>query len=255
MSVLKYSSIAAALSALSLPVQAEGIFNLEPAPSSFYVSGFGGASFLSDTNFGGVSDPVAGIPGPTGVAGVPLDVALDYSSSYTFGGAVGYQLPFTYLGYFQPRLELEVSYLENDINAGSFNGGAQTFSGDQDALFFYLNNYSDIRFSADQRFVPYIGGGLGIAVVNSNVGYFPASATAPTFGVFGEDTAFAGHFAVGASYELNDNIELYSEGRYFRIQNVKLDRRFIGGGADLFNATLEEDIDGFTVTGGLRYRF
>ena len=255
MSVSKFVSIAAICAALFSPAQAEGIFNLEPAPSSFYVSAFGGGSFLSDTNFTGVSNPAAGIPGPTGVAGVPLDVALDYSNSYTFGGAAGYQLPFTYLGVFQPRLEIEVSYLENDINSGSFNAGAQTFNGDQDVLFFYLNNYSDIRFSEDQRFVPYIGGGLGVAVVNSNVGYFPASATANTFGVLGEDTAFAGHVAVGASYELNSNLELYSEGRYFRIQNVNLDRRFIGGGADLFNATLEDDIDGFTVTGGLRYRF
>ena len=234
---------------------AEGLFNFQPAPSKHYVSVFGGGSFLNDSAFGGTANPEAGIPGPTGVAGAPLDVALDYSTGYTIGGAIGKQLPFTYWGVFQPRLEIEVSYFDNSIDAGSFNGGAQTFSGDQDALLVYLNNYSDIRWRPDQKIVPYIGGGLGAAFVNSNVGYFPASATAPTFAVQGEDTAFAGHIAAGVSYDLSGGLELYTEGRYFRINNVSLERRFVGGGADLFNGGVEDDIDGFNVTGGLRFRF
>ena len=234
---------------------AEGLFNLEPAPSGFYVSAFGGGSFLNDGGFTGVSNPEPGVPGPTGVAGVPLNVDVEFSSSYTLGGALGYQLPFTYFGIFHPRLEVEVSFLENNVEDGSFNGGAQIFSGDQETLFVYANNYSDIKFSPDQRFVPYVGGGLGVGFVESNIGYFPPSASAPTFAVAGDDAAFAGHVTAGASYGLSGGLEVYSEGRYFRVLNADLERRFIGGGADLFNANVEDDIEGFTVTGGLRWRF
>ena len=249
------TSFGLAMAAMTTASHAEGLFNFEPAPSGFYVSGFGGGAFLNDPTFTGVSDPVAGVPGPTGVAGVPLTVDLDFSSGYTVGGAVGFQAPFTYWGIFHPRFEIEVSYLDADVDAGSFNGGAQTFLGNQDSLFVYLNNYSDIKFSDDQRFVPYIGGGLGAAFVSSDVGYFPATAPGPVFGVFGDDTAFASHAAIGASYALSEQLELYSEGRYFRIYGAQLERRFIGGGADVFNGDVSDDIDGFTVTGGLRFRF
>ena len=81
---MRKSAIAVIAGVSSLAVQpghAEGLFNFDPAPSSFYISAFGGGSFLSDGNFQGVSDPVAGIPGGTGVAGVPLDVNLDYDNS------------------------------------------------------------------------------------------------------------------------------------------------------------------------------
>jgi len=255
MSVSKLSSFAAVFAAIALPANAGDLFNLDPAPSGFYISGFGGGSFLSDANFTGVSDPVAGIPGPTGVAGVPLSVALDFDDNVFFGGSFGYQIPVKYFGVLHPRFEVEVSYLNADIENGSFNGGNQTFSGDQDALFVYVNNYSDIVWTENQRFTPYIGGGLGLAFVDSNVRYFPASATAPVFGVIGEDTAFASHSAIGATYELTGNVELFTEGRYFRIFNARLDRQFIGAAADLFNGSVVEDIDGFTVTGGLRLRF
>ncbi|MEL7488359.1 MAG: hypothetical protein AAGJ87_14215, partial [Pseudomonadota bacterium] len=209
MNMSKIVATATATAMIAAPAAAEGLFNFEPAPSSFYISGFGGGSFLGDSEFTGFSNPEAGIPGPTGVADVPLSVAVDYSTGYTVGGAIGKSLPFTYWGIFQPRLEIEFSYLENNINAGSFNGGAQTFLGEQESTFIYLNNYSDIRWSPNQRFVPYIGGGLGVAFVDSNVQYFPASATAPTFGVLGEDTAFASHIAAGASYDLTGGLELY----------------------------------------------
>lgn len=249
-------ALVAGVSSLSLQsAQAGGLFNFDPAPSGFYVSGFGGGSFLSDSDFRGVSNPVTGIPGPTGVAGVPLDVNLDYDNSAYYGGSLGYQLPIKYFGFLHPRLEVEVSYLDVDVGNGSFNGGTQTFQGSQDALFVYLNNYSDIIYSPDQKFTPYFGGGLGAAFVDSNVGYFPGTATAPTFAVTGSDTAFASHAAIGGTYALSENLDLYSEGRFFRIYGAQFDRTFVGGGANLFNGELDDDIQGFTLTGGLRYRF
>ena len=255
MNLRAVTSIALATGLITTSASAGGLFDFDPAPSSVYIAGFGGGSFQNDRTFTGVSDPVAGVPGPTGTAGVPLTVDVELSTGYTAGGAIGVQLPFKYWSVFHPRLELEVSYQENNVSGGSFNGGAQTFVGSQDALFVYINNYSDIKFSEDQRFVPYIGGGFGLAFVDSNVGYFPGTASAPTFAVVGDDTAFAGHIAVGATYELTENLELYSEGRFVRINSVNLDRNFVGGGADLFSGQVEDTLNGFTATGGIRFRF
>lgn len=251
------ASLFAALGVFSVSVsaQAEGLFNFEPAESDFYIAGFGGASFVSGSLFTGTSDPVAGVPGPTGTAGTPLNVDVDYDTGFTIGGAVGYQLPFTYWNIFHPRVEVEVSYIDNGVSAGSFNGGTQTFEGDQSAVLVYFNNYTDLKFSEDQRFVPYVGGGLGAAFLDANIGYFPGTATAPVFAVEGSDTAFVTHGALGATFKLTDNLDFYSEGRYFRVYGANFDRNFIGGGGNLFSGEVDDDVTGFTVTTGVRLRF
>jgi len=250
MSILKLSTFAAIAAVIAAPAVSQNT-----SSSPFYVSGFVGTSLSSNSDFTGVSNPDAGVPGPTGAAGVPLSVDVDFDSNVYFGGAVGAHLPFTFFGIFHPRIELEISSLDSDTNTGSFNNGTQTFSGNQDATFYYFNNYSDIIFNDDQRLIPYIGGGIGFANVRSDVGYFPASATAPVFAVQGEDTAFATHTAIGATYKVNNNVGLYTEGRYFQIRGVDLERRFIGGGANLFSGNVSDNIDGFTITGGLRFSF
>lgn len=237
--------------------QAGGLFNFDPAPGGFYVSGYGGGNFVPGSFFTGVSNPDAGVPGPTGVAGAPITVNIEYDTGYQVGGAVGAQLPFKYWGVFHPRLEVEVSYTRLGVSEGSFNGGDQIFSGDQSTTFILLNNYSDIKWSQNQRVIPYVGGGFGVALVRSDVGYFPASATTAgnTFAVVGEDTAFASHIAAGLSAPFGGGGEIYVEGRYTKIYSANLERRFVGGGADLFVADLSDSLNEFTALGGLRWRF
>ena len=240
---------------LSGPAAAGGLFDFDPAEGSFYISGYGGLVFPSDSTFAGVSDPVAGVPGPTGAAGVPLNAELNYGTEFNFGGAVGASLPFRYWKYFQPRLEIEVGYVEFDVTDGSFNGGDQNFSGDQEALSILFNNYTDIIFSENQRFTPYIGGGIGVAFVDSFADYSPAANPAIVFSVNGEDTALTGHFAIGATFDLTDQIEIFSEARYYRIQDVALERSFTGGGDNLFVGAVEDNLEGIAINGGLRLRF
>ena len=242
-------------SAATVSAAQAGIFDTEPADSDIYVFGFGGGAFLSDNDFAGVSDPATGVPGPTGVAGVPLNVELEYDNTAFFGGGVGYQLPFRYLKVFHPRLEVEVSRFSADVAGGSFNDGTQTFAGEQEATLIYFNNYSDIVFSPDQRITPYIGGGIGVALVDANTPYFPAGAPGPVFTVVGSETAFSSHAALGLTYEVTPNIDLYTEGRYFRTYGLDLERRFIGGGADLRSGDVSDNLEGLTVSGGLRFRF
>lgn len=243
--------------ALASPAQAGGLFNFDPAPGGVYVSAYGGGNFVPGSFFTGVSNPDAGVPGPTGVAAVPITVNLEYDTGYQFGGAIGAQLPFRYWGVFYPRLEVEVSYTKLDVNEGSFNGGDQIFSGDQSTTFILLNNYSDIKWSENQRIIPCVGGGFGVALVRSDVGYFPAAALTPgnTFAVTGEDTAFASHIAAGLSAPFGESAEVYVEGRYTKIYSADLERRFVGGGADLFVADLSDSLNEFTATAGFRWRF
>ena len=86
------------------------------------MSGFVGGGFPSDATFNGEQAPEEGVPG---TAGALADIDAEIGSDAFYGASVGAKLPFKYWKYFQPRLELEVSYLENDVEGGSFNGGNQ----------------------------------------------------------------------------------------------------------------------------------
>lgn len=236
-----------------LPVSANaGIFDTDPAEGGVYVSGFIGTNLPSDLNFEGIQAPDAGSPG---ALGAPANVSAKTENSFYFGGAVGGRLPFKYWKYFQPRLELELSYSETDIEGGSFNSGNQTFSGDQSTLFGVVNSYSDIIWKDDQQVVPYVGGGLGFADVDTDILYFGGTATAPTFGVFGDSTNLVTFSSVGLSYKTTEKADVFAEGRYYTIYDVDAERRFIGGGADIFNADVDDNVSGFTFTVGTRVNF
>ncbi len=245
---------AAALSAATPAAQAQqGFFNLRAAEDGAYVFAFGGGAFTTDQSFTGVAAPEAGVPGPA--AGADLAVDIEGGASIYFGGGLGYQLPFTYLRYFHPRIEVEASRFSTDVDGGAFNGGDQTFRGEQSATLIFLNNYSDIVWSENQRVTPYVGGGLGVAITEYDVLYAPTGDSNPAFGLFGNQTAFAGTVAAGATVNLGGQVELYSEGRYFRAYGVETQRRFVGSGDDALSGVLDGDLEGFNVIAGLRYRY
>ncbi len=257
---LGLSSLLAA-TCLSATATAQGLFGAEPADSSFYVSAFVGAGFPGDASFEGVQNPDPAIPAAVGgsVAGAPANVDVEFGTDIYFGGAIGYQLPFQFWGLFHPRIELEVSYLDADVSDGSFNGGNQIFTGSQESLFIFANNYTDVQWRDDQLIVPYFGGGFGVGIIDTNVLYVPPAAPfapAPAFGVTGEDTGFATQTAIGATVFVTEKVEVYGEGRYLKTYGIDAERRFLGGGtADLFNADVSDRPDGFTLSAGMRYRF
>lgn len=220
--------------------------------SGFYVQGFIGGGFPGDADFSGTQQPDAGSPG---TAGAPADVGVEFDGDTTFGVAVGYDLPVEFFGLFHPRLELEYSTLDADVDTGSFNGGNQTFGGDVSIDFYMVNNYTDIIWDDDQTIIPFIGGGLGIANVESNIIYGPTTSPTATFGVFGDESGLAGTIAGGVSWRTNAQWDVYAEARYYQIRDIEFERRFIGNGSSVFNAEVDDDLDGTTLTAGLRYRF
>lgn len=217
-----------------------------------YVAGFIGAGFPNDANLRGTQAPVAGAPG---TIGDPARVQAEFDSDSTLGIALGYKTPWELFGLFNTRLELEYSTLDVDVSDGSFNGGNQSFGGDARIDFFLINNYSDIIWSDDQTLVPYIGGGLGVANVDANILYAGGGAVDPNFVVTGEDSGLASTFAAGLTWLTGTPWEVYGEARYYQIRDLEFDRRFIGNGNDLFNARVDDNFDGTSLTIGARYKF
>lgn len=244
----------AIFAATAAPAQA-GIFDRTPTDGAGpYISGFVGAAVPFDSEFDGTQNPETGVPG---TIGAPASVDSELDSDVYFGGAVGVRLPFKFLKTFQPRWELEVSHFESNVASGTFNTGNQTFGGEQSQTFFLLNSYSDIRWKEDQKVVPYIGGGLGFGVVNSDIRYFPNNgiATAPTFAVQGEDTGFATVSAVGVTLNASEKFDVFTEARYFKTYGIDAERRFIANGNDGFSAEVDDDPDGLAFTVGTRLKF
>ena len=239
------SLASAALALAALPAQAE-------TDQGWYVAGFAGAGFPGDAELTGVQNPVAGAPG---TAGAPARIATDFDSDATFGLALGYDTPWEFFGIFNPRLELEYSRIEADVSGGSFNSGSQPFSGDVSIDFFLINNYSDIIWDDNQTVIPFVGGGLGVATVDANILYAGGGSPTPNFVATGDDSGLAGTVAGGLTWLTGTQWEIYGEARYYQIRDLEFERRFIGGGANLFNASVEDDFDGSSLTIGARYNF
>lgn len=183
---------------MSANASAQGLF--EPAEGGWYASAFVGAGFPDD---------IAGIDLETGVF---------------FGGSLGARLPFKSLGFVHTRLEAEVSYIPTGIEDDSLAalGAPAGADADFDVLFITANSYADLIWNENQALVPYIGGGLGIAI---------SDATG-----FESETDFTTFQAIGLTLPINQ-LDLYTEGRYFTIYNEG------------------PNADGFTWTAGLRWNF
>ncbi|WP_298302018.1 outer membrane beta-barrel protein [uncultured Erythrobacter sp.] len=217
-----------------------------------YVRGGVGITLPSDFDLDGIQAPEGLSPG---VAGAPANVDIDLDSDVTLSGAIGYQLPTVLFGAIQPSFELEYTYASPGVDGGSFNGGDQTFGGEVDVQTFTVNYQADIIHSDNQRLTPFFGGGIGIADVDSSVAYFPATATAPTFTVADDDTAFVYQGDIGLRYDVTDAIALDARARYQRVDGVDLERRFIGGGANDFSSDLSGDYETVSFVAGVRYNF
>lgn len=122
-----------------------------------------------------------------------------------------------------------------------------------------MNNLTDLIWKENQVLVPYIGGGLGLAIIDADVQYFGAAAPfapLPAFEINEDDVGFATHNILGLAYLANDRLEIYAEGRYTRTYGIDFERRFVGGNTvDIFSADVSDTLDGFTATAGVRYRF
>lgn len=224
------SALALALAATG--ASAGGLIESNASHAGPYVSVSGGGVFANDSDF----------VGPAGAT------QFENDTGYTINGAIGYRFPVRIFGVLQPRVEIEGGYIDADIDGSNlaFVGGETI--GDQSAATLYFNSYADLRFSDNQRLVPYIGGGAGVAFLDFTARETLGSGS-PLLIASADETVFAGHAAVGATYELTDRIELFGEGRYFRFSDVNV----VFAGPPAFRD--DGRIDGYIASAGLRWRF
>lgn len=238
--ILAALGAAVAIAASSPPARAADLggadepYKTEPLPEAlpyfnpWYIGARGGAAFTNDTDFDALG---------TGVDSV-------YATGTYFSGLIGYD--FSSLGG-QPgfRGELELGYLQNDIDAHDVNGlggfsGNNAF-GSAAAVVGLASLYYDLPFSPG--ITPFLGGGIGFADVSfSDQGVTP-------LGTVMDDSAtgFAWHLTSGLDFQLAERTSLELGYRYLAIQGIDL--QAVDG------TDTSADLDSHIVFAGIKYRF
>jgi opacity protein-like surface antigen len=199
-----------------------------PAPadtSGLYISVFGGYAFSNAVN-------AHSTQGDT-------DVSVPYDGGYLIGGAIGTHL--------MPNLrgEVEASYVSRGVSAGAFGsgGGTGTATGTNSTLYLLGNLWFDL--DTGSAITPYIGGGIGAAVIMPNITLDPG----PGFGYDTAGYAFAGQLGAGIKFQLADNISADLGYRAKGVFNASLTGS--GGASNLTNVNYIDQI----VQVGLNFGF
>jgi outer membrane immunogenic protein len=153
--------------------------------NSIYGGIFGGFTFQPDLKLSG--------------GGLSGDMETD--SGFAFGGVLGHKWAFGL------RAEGEISFRQNDldnINGASVNGDTSAFS-------VMGNAWYDIFTGTP--FVPYVGGGLGLARVRLD---------SSTLDVDDSDMVFAWQIGGGVGYEISPGVVISGDYRYFETADASL---------------------------------
>jgi opacity protein-like surface antigen len=186
----------------------------------FYVKGFGGATWPSsfDSTLTEEGEQIA-LP------------SFDHDTGYTLGAAVG--------AAFTPNIsmETEYAYRSADFTVSDRDEGDQS-NGDTSANAFMLNAlYVFDGMGATGAVQPYLGGGIGAANVEMSSGGQD----------FEADTLLAYQLIGGVGYELNPNVSLSAEVRWFQTESGEFD----GPDSESFDGEFET----FDLLVGMRYVF
>ena len=188
-----------------------------------YVKGFGGATWPSSFD-ATLREDGARIARPSFV----------YDTGYTLGAAVG--------AAFTPNISMEIEYAyrsaDVSITDRDDDDESARANGDTSANAFMFNAlYVFDGMGATGAVQPYLGGGIGAANVETSAGGQD----------FDAETLLAYQLIGGVGYELNPNVTLYAEGRWFQTESGKFD----GPGSERFDGEFET----FDLLVGIRYVF
>ncbi len=150
----------------------------------------------------------------------PGTIDTEFEDDWNYGAAYGWKRE----GY---RYEVELVVGEDEVNSHTLNGeplaGA---TGGINMASLLLNGYYD--FSTGSAFTPYVGAGLGVAMVE-----------AEGFGVAAipdvlddDDTVIAYQIMAGIGYDLSDRTNLFAEYRYFGTESAEVTTSVSTGSVD-----------------------
>lgn len=176
------------------------------ASAQWYVEGNIGPSFFADSDWTDTG------PGVSAAGEVTFDTGLMAS------GAIGMHLTSNL------RVEGEVSWRQADLDEFSVTslqgvavGGTANADGEASALGFMLNGWYD--FNTGTPWVPFVGGGVGLAEVSAEIDSVGGVATS-----FDEsETVFAYQFGGGVAYRFTPNLALTLSYRYFATEDPEFE--------------------------------
>jgi opacity protein-like surface antigen len=211
---------------LAMPMHSEPAPVMAPnAPAGNYISVFGG--YALSTNVHGH---------PTALT--TFDISVPLSSGYVVGGAVGTHLMSNLRG------ELEVSYASHNASSSSFatpTSTTNTLTGKASTLYLLGNLWYDI--DTGSSITPYLGGGVGAAVIMPNLTFSGGTTYTTT------EYAFAAQLGAGVKVQVADNISLDLGYRAKEVFNAGISGS--GTGTNLKNASYIDQ----TVQVGLTFGF
>lgn len=176
--------------------------------------------------YGGVFGGFTTLPDLDISAGAAGDFSLETDGGYGFGAVVGYKW---WVGL---RAELEISYRENDLD----NASGFILNGDISALTVMGNVWYD--FQTGTPWIPYVGGGLGVARIDMDSSAFP---------IDDSDVVLAGQIGGGIGFELSPGIVVSADYRFLATSDAEL--------ADDFGAPFDQEYMSHSVFFGIRGHF
>lgn len=175
----------------------------------------------------------------------PGTIKTDFDDGYGFGGALGTRLGQQGAAS-RWRVEGELTVRSNDVDSHRLNGSAPLAgaTGELESTSVMLNALID--FNTGGPFTPYLGGGLGVAMVDASgfgVGAIPAV-------LDDDDTVLAYQLIAGAGYDVSTNTEIFAEYRWFATDDPDVTTSTATGAAD---TGIEYQTSNFLV--GARFKF
>lgn len=157
---------------------------------TIYFGGHGGLNLTADSD---ITEPV-----------VFYGDTASFDTGFALGGFVGYDLGTGI------RVEGELTYRSNALDGFSLLPGTP-FDGGFDSLSLMGNAFYD--FSTGSAWTPYVGGGLGVALMTSDI-------TSTGIDVIDDDdTVFAYQVAAGLGYALSPTVTITADYRFFATSN------------------------------------
>ena len=171
-----------------------------------------GASGMYGSFNAGVAKPADGNMTKSGVG----SVELEYDTSFTVGGAIGYRLGES--GDY--RVEGEVAYQNNEVDRIGNNslpfdpGGGVISSMEFSMLTFLLNGYIDFNYGS--AFSWFFTGGFGFARIDGEM-------TVDGVSYDEDDTVFAYQLGVGTGYAVTETVTLDCKYRYLSTEDFNIE--------------------------------
>jgi opacity protein-like surface antigen len=167
----------------------------------------------------------------TGAVAPGLSPKVEVDPGFGFGGSVGWHFDNNF------RAEIEASYFSAKFDALERIGGTVSADGDVSAIAGMVNLAYDFRLA--ERWYPHIGGGIGIARIDSELNTIGGAATGFATSA---DTLFAYQFILGLGFAVTPQLMVTGDYRYFSTTDPDF-------------GAYEGELDAHKLTGGVRWRF